>query len=127
MAIAGITVEGLRELRAALNRVPEEATTRLTGAITDTVIGAQRRMWAGSRRRTGTQQHAIQTRGRGLHQRVVIDRSAFYWFWQEYGTVYVPATPFVRPAREAETIELDKRVKGIATVIERDWSAGRFA
>lgn len=119
-----ISVEGLREIQHALNRVPSQAVPALETIIAQTVFAGQRRMIAGSRRATGKQRAAITVRTRGTLGRVLIDPSAFYWRFQEYGTTRVPATPFVRPAREAEEVELDRRVKQLAARIERDWASG---
>jgi HK97 gp10 family phage protein len=42
---------------------------------------------------------------------VAIDKSAYYWKFQEYGTVHHGAKPFLRPAKEAMAADHDRRLE----------------
>ena len=127
MAAGSVTTTGLREMRAASNRLPDE----LTAALRRVAQRTAQRVQAGARARvavaTGwTREHialrespadkafivsagtdrprvgiAWHTRrsGRSHTQRVTLNMLPS---WLEYGTVHMTARPFMRPSTEAE-------------------------
>lgn len=127
MAGFSITLEGMDVVQESLRRVPDETRAALTDIIAKTAFASQQRMIAGAPRGlTGRLKASITARSRGLSGFVEI-RDAYYWRFVESGTVRMPARPFVRPAREAESLAFAQRIKVFATRMERDFAAGRLA
>ncbi len=121
-----IELEGMDELRAAFTRFPDHADAHLRNIVAKRTFSAGQRMVAGAPRgETGRLSRAIKTRTRGLSGFVeVID--AYYWRFVEYGTVKMSARPFIRPARELESLAFAEDIRRFSRDMERDWSAGRL-
>lgn len=127
MATVKVSIEGLEDAQAALRRFPDQARDAMSSVIQATTIAARQRMIATAPRgETGRLRAAITTSVRGLSGRVLMSGDAFYWRFLEYGTRYVAARPFVRPAAEAEANDVPKRINGMVAKLERDFGTNRF-
>jgi HK97 gp10 family phage protein len=95
---------GLREANRALKKLPDFAKKEVQLAMTETAANIARAASARARHRTGRLQLGIASaaRPRSLSAVVGVSRDAFYWKFLEYGTVSIPARPFMRPAAVAE-------------------------
>jgi HK97 gp10 family phage protein len=51
---------------------------------------------------------------------------AFYWRFVEFGTKYMAAQPFFRPAAEAESDVYIQRMRAIGPKLEQGFGTGRF-
>ena len=126
MARAFIDLEGFEATRRAVQRVPDEVRSHMAGVIQTTTFSAAQRTKALARRRTGFLVSRISASSRGLSGRVVIGSDAYYWRFPEYGTKFMAATPFVRPAAELESVDFVERVRQVGNRLERDFAAGRL-
>jgi HK97 gp10 family phage protein len=75
---------------------------------------------------TGRLRGSLTASARGLSGRVVMEGDAFYWRFLEYGTRYIAARPFVRPAAEAEANAVEGRIRDMVAKLERDFATNRF-
>lgn len=128
MARPVMEIEGLKELREALEKAPEALRARASGAVESSTFAAaadvRQTSW---KEPTGRLERAISTSVRGTSGRVLIDDEAFYWRALEFGTIHMNAKPFVRPAAELEAPNFEKRLEAVARAFaERDFSASRF-
>jgi HK97 gp10 family phage protein len=142
--MASFEVKGLRELGEALKKLDRDMALKLswqsTGAAARVVKKrAQRNIQSSPSLRTGvllksviikrlpkgereqlTAAHIVTVRGRGKRNRKgVFTRGAPYAHMVEFGTIHMPAEPFLRPALEngqREAVEAMKRSleRGIA-------------
>lgn len=127
-------LEGMEALQAAVQRCPNVVADHLVDVITKTSYGVAQRAKATVPVETGALRDAIGYRVRGLVGRVTVEpgvhtsgrRPEKYWWLVEYGTVKTPARPVFRSAAEAESTQIEARLRAIVPNIERDFSAGRF-
>lgn len=107
-----VQVIGLKEANRALRRLPEFAKGRVQRELDVTAFNVARGAQTRVRRRTGLLARAIQwqSRPRSVTAIVGIAFEAFYWKYLEYGTVKMPAFPFLRPSAEAEASDHDSRM-----------------
>lgn len=92
---------GLKAANRALKQLPEFARAEAQKTMDATAFQIARMAAARAPRDTGTLADSIswQQRARSLSAVVLINvRKAFYWKFQEYGTVHHGAHPFLRPA-----------------------------
>lgn len=119
-----VEVVGLTEANAALRRLPEAAKIRVQ-VVEDTTAFhvAREASIKAPRSARGTHGHEPgflarsiqwQSRPRSLSAVVGIARAAFYWKFLEFGTRFLSARPFVRPA--ADSNRLDHRRRLIAAL-----------
>lgn len=103
----------LNEKRAALKALPEHMKDRLQKTSDVTAFQIARLAENKAPRRTGKMASALTWKSRPsmLSAIVAIDKSAYWWKFQEYGTVNHGAKPFLRPAREAIAADHDKRLQ----------------
>lgn len=102
----------LNETRAALKALPDHVKHRVQQASEATAFQLVRKAEASAPRgRTGTLATSLTWKARPstLSAIVAIDTRAYYWKFQEYGTVHHPAKPFLRPAKEALAADHEKR------------------
>lgn len=103
----------LNEKRAALKALPDHVKDRVQKTADVTAFQVVRAIERGAPERTGRLKRALLWRSRPstLSAVVQIDTSAFYWKFQEYGTVNQPARPFVRPAGAAMASDHEQRMR----------------
>lgn len=138
MAIAptsalGLRIQGMREAKAAFQRLPEVFRERLADATEATAKeiarGAQVRVLSSPSVVTRALYNAIgwkmnRNNGRGAAG-VQVGAAGRRAHFVEFGTVKMPAEPFMVPAAEAETQPFLSRVKAAGKQAERDLSIGR--
>lgn len=102
----------LNETRAALKALPDHVKGRVQQAADATAFQIVRKASAAAPRRTGLLRSSLvwKSRPSTLSSIVAIDTRAFYWKFQEYGTVNHPAKPFLRPAKEAMAEDHEQRM-----------------
>ncbi len=130
-----MTLEGLEPLKALVAKTPDLVKLFMGDVVSSTAYGVAQRAKALVPVATGSLKRSITFTARGLNGRIGIAsteifegdrRPDVYWRFVEFGTVRVPARPFFRPATEAESVDFERRIRGVATKIERDLSGGRF-
>lgn len=127
MAKVTMQLDGFDALKRATVECPEILRAHAGDAVAQTSFSTASRMKATVRFRTGRLKGAIRSTSRGLNGRVLIDPSAFYWRFVEYGTVKMAASPFIRPSAEAEGPLYIHRMRAVGPKLERTWtSGGRF-
>lgn len=125
-------LEGFEPLQRALVRAPEMVKTHATSALTTSAYSIAQRAKSLVPVATGTLQRAITYRVSrdGLSSNVGLEKSdfesTFYWRFVEFGTRFLPARPFFRPAAEMERDVFIQRMRSIGPRLERDLSASRF-
>ena len=104
-----VEVKGFRELDATLKRAePVLAFKILRGGVRAglSFIRKQARANLRSNRRTGELARRIRTKVRvdraskSLHGQIAPDRDTFYGMFLEFGTRFIPAQPWLRPAAD---------------------------
>ena|SRR5687767_5242364 len=116
-------MKGLEALHRAMLEMPELVRDRLKDVIARATFRLGNAIKTSAPRgETGTLQRSITWRASGLTGRVEIGIDAFYWHYLEYGTVKLPARPFIRPAGEAEQPLFERDVIGVGRAIEQRWS-----
>ncbi len=103
---------GLKEANAALRKLPEFCRSRVQREMDVTAFNVARDAGGRVRRRSGLLFRSLrwESRPRSLSAIVGIAFEAFYWKFLEYGTVKMPAQPFLRPAAEANRSDHDSRL-----------------
>ncbi len=131
-----MTIQGLDAFLSGLRQAPELTRNKAAKAVAVSTFATERAVENGAPTLTGTLKRAIHSKASALQGQVLIDSSAYYWRYVEYGTsrgtslggriTSTAARPFVRQAAEAEQPHFIRRmedvVKDVATVI----SSGRF-
>jgi HK97 gp10 family phage protein len=97
------TVEGDEALRATLGRVAGELDN-LTEAGQTGGREVQRRAQSAAPVATGALARSIRAEATGTE--ITVGTPVPYAPFQEYGTVYTPASPYLRPALEAATTQV---------------------
>lgn len=112
MTSTRVELVGLREAVAALRKLPVDMRADAQAAINTTAFQVARSAQASVRRRTGLLASRIEweARPRSLSAVVRIAGDAFYWKFIEYGTVRMPARPFLRPAAMAAERDHEQRL-----------------
>jgi HK97 gp10 family phage protein len=132
MAKVKLTLEGMERTLKALQNAPEVAKLHASQAIsTSTFAIGQRAKALAPRGETGNLRDSIEAQGpkvKGLTGRVgmAAGPAASYWFFVEFGTRFMAARPFFRPAAELERNDFVRRMQDIGPKMERDLAAGRF-
>ena len=120
-----VTLENFEPIRAAIERVPEDVRDSTSDVVSKTAVGARQRTIAMAPVDTGALRRSITASSRGLSGRVETP-PVYYWRFIEYGTKYIKAKPFIRPAAELEAIDVAERVRQMAARLERDFASGRL-
>lgn len=117
-------LSGVKELQRALRESSGAAIAEVEESIALSTFSMTRRMESRASEKTGRLKRAIKGTARGLNGRIVIDASAWYWRFIEFGTVNMGARPFVRPAVEEEAPEFEGRLRKVASNLERNFASG---
>lgn len=120
-----LKLEGAEELKRLLRQTPESIKSRVSGVIATSTFSVAARMRQSAPARTGKLSASITSDATGLRGRVFI--GAYYWHFIEFGTVRMPARPFVRPAVEMETPAFERGIRLVDRDVERDFTLGRVA
>jgi len=127
-----MTLEGMDALRAAVTEAPVALRKHVSGAIRETTYAIADRAKALVPRDSGDLYRAIEAQppaatGSSLIGRVGLsDRSVYYWRFVEFGTRYMAARPFFRPAAESERERFIGRLQAIGPRLASDTAeAGR--
>lgn len=129
MAKVRVTLEGFEKTMKALQSAPDVARTHASNAIAASTFAVAQRARSLVPVDTGELKRSIESSrptAKGLTGRVGVSGSAHYWRFVEFGTRYMAARPFFRPAAEMERREFIERMRRIGTLVERDLVAGRF-
>lgn len=131
MARVKLTLTGMEKLQNALKNAPEVARSHASSAVAASTFAVAQRARSLVPVDTGTLRNAIESNKpnvKGLVGRVGLNASAArgYWFFVEFGTRYMAARPFFRPAAELEREAFIDRMRRIGPLMERDLSAGRL-
>lgn len=122
----GARLNGILAARQAFARLPESWRDRINEVNTASAQSIVRDASARARRRTGALRlsidYSVDTR-RGTAKVGVAKGPVFYGHFVEYGTVTLPARPFMRPAVEIERSHSEGRYRDAARRMERDVSA----
>lgn len=112
MPRSGIRIEGLQDLRRTLGDVlPREASNILRRTVTKVAATVRDDMRQAAPKRDGALRKAIKSRrerGRPGVQEAAVwithgrnqRNDAYYWHFFEFGTVKMPAAPFIQPSVE---------------------------
>ena len=132
MAKIRMKLEGFEATQKALLRAPEVARSHASNAVAlSTFAVAQRARSLVPVGETGILKGAIESSkptAKGLTGRVGIAAGPAkgYWFFVEFGTRYMAARPFFRPAAELERETFIQNMRRIGPKMERDMTASRF-
>ena len=124
MAKTTMSLHGFEALQRAIKQAPELVRVHAADVVAKTAFASYRRMLATVPVATGNLRRSLDWSNRGLSGRVVIKPEGFYWRFIEYGTVKMPASPFIRPAAEAEAPIYIDRMRAIGPKLERAWPSG---
>lgn len=122
-------LEGFVPLQRALVAAPELARTHASSAVASSTFAVAQRARTLVPVDTGDLQRSITTSTvvRGLTGRVGLSTpDTSYWRYVEFGTRFMPARPFFRPAAEMEREGFIQRMRQIGSRLERDLSTGRL-
>lgn len=127
MAQSTMTITGLEALQAAIKETPKIVRTHVAGAIRESTFAVADRMRRLVPHRSGDLLESITAsapKGSGVSGLVGFDNPrVFYWRFLEFGTVKMPARPFIRPAAEAEAPRYIQRIQAIGTALQSDVAA----
>ncbi len=127
MAKVTTALDGFEATKRAFANAPDAVKAAAGDVVAKSAFAVAQRMRSLVPVRTGNLKRRITSAATGLNGRVGFsDADAFYWRFVEFGTVRVPARPFVRPAAEAESDAFVRGMQGIGPRLERDLSSGRF-
>lgn len=116
-----MSLQGMEGLRRALELTPDLVRDRLADAISASTFAVAQGMRALVPKDSGLLLNNITSRASELTGRVEIQVDAFYWQFLEYGTVKMPARPFIRPAAEQEAPVFERRLELLANRITHDF------
>jgi HK97 gp10 family phage protein len=115
-----VTAVGLKEANRALRRLPvhvkdeaqKVADVTAFNVFRDAVAHAPRSADGSHQRPAGFLARSIRwaSRPRSLSAVVQIAAEAFYWKYLEFGTRYLSARPFFRPAADKSRVEHQRRM-----------------
>lgn len=117
-------LSGVKELQRALKESSVAAVAEIEQAIAASTFSMTQRMRSLAVERTGRLKRAISGKATGLNGRVTISGDAFYWRFLEYGTIHMPARPFVRQSVEEEAPQFESRLRKVASNLERNFASG---
>jgi HK97 gp10 family phage protein len=125
---------GLESLQALLRTEPARVRSAVSRVIATTAFSLTQRARASVPVDTGALQASLRSYASGMTGGVVVEsgfirgrQPEVYWRFVEYGTVRVPARPFLRAAAESELPTFEARIRSLASDIERDLSLSRAA
>lgn len=124
-----MSLEGFGPFQRALAQAPEVVRTHASSAVASSTFAIAQRARALVPVDTGDLQRSITTSTvvRGLTGRIGLSTpDTSYWRYVEFGTRFMPARPFFRPAAEMEREGFIQRMRSIGPRLERDLSTGRF-
>jgi HK97 gp10 family phage protein len=120
-------LDGFDATKRAFANAPDAVKVAAADVVAKSSFAVAQRMRSLVSVRTGKLRSRITSASTGLNGRVGFsDRDAFYWRFVEFGTVRMPARPFVRPAAEAEAEPFVRSMAAIGPKLERDLSGGRL-
>ena len=127
MAKVTSSLDGFEATRRAFVAAPDLVQVLAAGVVAKSTFAVAQRMRASVRVRTGKLRSQIVSSSTGLNGRVgFASKEVFYWRFVEFGTVRLPARPFIRPSAEAEADPYVREMAAIGRKLERDMSAGRL-
>jgi len=123
-----MTLTGMNVLQSALVKAPDQVQVRAGDAVLKTGFAIAQRARTLVPVRTGRLKGAIASATRGTSGRVGLSGGpeVHYWRYVEFGTRYMPARPFFRPAADAESTGFVDRIRAIGPALERDLSTSRL-
>lgn len=101
-----VSLIGMDALENVLSEIAPKQARNLMRATVHTIAGKVRaKARAGAPKATGRTKKAITAKRRKSPpdrpvSEVIVDPAAYYWRFHEYGTVKLPARPFILPAKE---------------------------
>lgn len=107
-----VRIEGIDQIQALLNeRAPRAARNLMRATVQAVTQNIAKDARGGARKRTGKMRKAIKAKRKKSPpnmptSQVLVgegkgkDPDAFYWKFEEYGTRFSPAAPFIEPAKE---------------------------
>lgn len=131
MAKPGGELVGLKEANKALKQLPEFARDEVQRTFDVTAFHFSRMAAAAAPRDTGQLANDIAwaSRPRSLSAVVAIHKNAYYWKFQEFGTVNHGAQPFLRPSavriRPDHDARLQQGLEKALSKMEREVSMQR--
>jgi HK97 gp10 family phage protein len=129
MAKVTMTLTGMEGLQRALKTAPDLVQLGASDAVQKTSFAVAQRARALVPVRTGDLKNHIGSASRKTSGRVGVEGGtgktdpATYWRYVEFGTRYMPARPFFRPAADAETNDYIERLRRVGRDLERDLSS----
>jgi HK97 gp10 family phage protein len=124
MAKVTMELRGFEALRKATQAAPNLMKDAATDLVEKSAQATAQRMRANAPVKTGLLRRSISSVARGLEGGVTIAPAAAYWRPVEYGSIKMPARPFVRSAAEVERPATDKRLEDIGQKLEQSWPKG---
>ena len=122
MAFERTRIEGLEHAIRQFRRAPEVARKHIGTSIRQTEESLSDNIFDSAPRLTGLLRRQIESKTTGLTARISIGDEAYYRRFPEFGTVNMPATPYIRPSAEREQAPMIKRVSDAAVRMERELS-----
>lgn len=119
-------LEGMDALKRAVKDAPVELRKWSSDAIRETTFNVADQMRRYVPVHEGHLLRAIEAAvpvRTGLNGRVLIGAGGFHWRFVEYGTRFMPARPFIRPAAEHQAGPYVNRFHEIARRLERFWGS----
>jgi HK97 gp10 family phage protein len=121
-----VTVTGLKEANRALRKLPKYAKEQIQPVMDKTAyLVANQAAARAPRGETGNLRRGFrwESKPRSVAAHVIIE-GAYYWRFVEFGTVKMPARPFIRPTADALRSEHRRNVQRAldeaANLVERE-------
>jgi len=123
-----MTLTGMEGLQRALTSAPDLVKVGASDAVQKTAFSVAQRARALVPVRSGALKDHIGWASRSTSGRVGVEGGkgaqdpSHYWRYVEFGTRYMPARPFFRPAADAEADTYVERLRRVGRDLERDFS-----
>lgn len=119
-------IEGLDHAIRQFRRAPDVARKYIGEAIRVTEITLAQKVRTAAPRDKGALSQSIGSKTTGLRASITIEegelygrRPDIYWRFVEFGTIHMPAQPFIRPQAETEQNPMISRVANAGKRMER--------
>jgi HK97 gp10 family phage protein len=113
-----MTITGLDDALRNLKELPKALRRKAAVVVRESATAATESMKQLAPEKTGLLKRNIFSDIRGTSGWVRIGVDAWYWHMLEFGTINMPAKPFIRPAAELEAPNFQRGLEAVAREIE---------